>query len=111
MPDFFKWWQDNCQTGNQGDPSQIFVREIDASSYGGTVLSLRNFPKTLYQDAVDMLKSLNDLPGATGLLTNLKSADSTEWISYLEQLDQRRNTNWRQSLPGPITKLKEKTNA
>jgi hypothetical protein len=103
MPEFFEWWKHHCQTGNQGDPSQIFVRAIEPVSYGGKVLSLKNFPSSLRVSAENVLKSITHLPGAIGLLPALGSSESTLWIDYFENLDKIRNTNWRSSLQGPIT--------
>jgi hypothetical protein len=102
MPEFFKWWKNHCHTGNQGDSSQIFVRAIEPSSYGGEVLSLKNFPSALYDSAKSVLQSVIELPGATSLISKLGTSQSTEWIDYFEKLDKLRKTNWRTSLQGPI---------
>lgn len=103
MPEFFEWWKHHCQTGNQGDTSQVFVRAIEDQSYGGKVLSLKNFPSLLQSSAENMLQSIKELPGAYGLISHLGSSQSTEWIDYFEKLDKIRSTNWRSSLQGPIT--------
>ena len=103
MPDFFQWWKQHCQTGNQGDPSQIFVRTIEPSSHGGRVLGLQYMPKQFRQQAQDVLQSVAELPGAVGLLPLLCQSDDRQWLEYFEKLDQLRGTNWRESLKGPIT--------
>ena len=105
MPDFFQWWQQHCQTGNQGDPSHIFARAIEPSSHGGRVLSLRYLPKEFKQQATDVLQSVTELPGAVGLISLLSQTDDNQWLEYFEKLDQLRGTNWRASLQGPMTTI------
>ena len=102
MPEFFHWWQHNCQTGNQGDPSHIFARAIEPTSHGGKVLSLKYLPREFKQQAVDVLQSLKELPGSTELIFLLCKEDSTQWLEYFEKLDQIRGTNWKQCLQGLI---------
>jgi hypothetical protein len=103
MPDFFEWWQKNLQFGNQGDPSQIFVRTIEPSSVGGRVLDLKYLPIELKDTAVNMLQSLSNLPGATDLIKLLSKEHSNEWLNYFGKLDQLRGTNWKISLPQQLS--------
>jgi hypothetical protein len=102
LPDFYSWWKTNCQSGNQGDPSNIFVKEILDSSYGGQVLSLKYLPKAFEQQAQDMLQSIIDLPGASQLISLMCQQTDNRWLEYFEKLDQIRGTNWRAFLQGPI---------
>jgi hypothetical protein len=102
LAEFYQWWKQNCQTGNQGDASNIFVKEINPDSFGGWVLSLAHMPKQFEQQTKDMLQSLSDLPGATGLIELVAQKSNLQWIEYFEKLDALRNTNWRASLSGPI---------
>lgn len=99
MPDFYNWWKHNLQTGNQGDPSQIFIREIEPASYGGRVLQLKYLPEQLASEARDMLYSISDCPGAVGMINSLSTEHSTEWLDYFEKLDKIRNTDWKIMLP------------
>jgi len=103
LPDFFCWWKTYCQSGNQGDPSHIFVKEIQPSSHGGRVLSLAYLPKKFEQSARDMLQSIIELPGITNLFPLLCKSSSDLWLEYFNKLDQLRGTDWRRSLQGPIT--------
>lgn len=98
LPDFFAWWKAHCQTGSQGDASQIFVRAIDPNSHGGRVLDLRYLPGRARSSAEHVLQSASDCPGALGLRDRLCQVESGEWLDYLERLDQLRGTNWRQQL-------------
>lgn len=102
LPSFFTWWKNNCQFGNQGDASSIFVREIVPSSHGGRVLSLEHLPKKFEQQTTDMLQSIIDLPGVTNLFPLLCKSPEWTWVEYFEKLDQLRGTNWKASLQGPI---------
>lgn len=102
LADFYQWWKQHCQTGNQGDASSIFVKEINPDSYGGWVLSLAHMPKQFVQSTQDMLQSLSDLPGASSLIELVGQQSNMKWVEYFEKLDTLRNTNWRASLLGPI---------
>jgi sulfatase maturation enzyme AslB (radical SAM superfamily) len=105
LPDFFSWWKQHCQSGNQGDNSQIFVKEIMESSHGGQVLKLKYMPKQFEQYTQDVLQSIIDLPGVPSLIPLLCQQVGNQWLEYFEKLDQLRGTNWRGSLQGPITTI------
>jgi len=106
LPEFFQWWKDHCQTGSQGDPSQIFVRRIDPSSYGGTVLDLRHLTKNQALSAVDMLYSLSDYPGVHTILDYIKQNSQPDncWVDYLDRLSELRKIDWRTALSPEIQK-------
>ena len=104
LPEFYTWWQEHCQTGNQGDASQIFVRGIEPVSFGGEALNLKYLPDSYRADAESVLQSVSDLPGAMGLFGSLCKETNTMWLEYFTKLDGLRNTNWRTALSGPITK-------
>jgi hypothetical protein len=105
LADFYQWWKQNCQTGNQGDASSIFAKEILPNSYGGWALSLAHMPKQFEQQTQDMLQSLSNLPGASSLIPLVAQRSDMQWLEYFEKLDALRNTNWRASLSGPITTI------
>lgn len=102
LPDFYKWYTQNALTGSQGDPSAIWVRNIDGFSHGARVLDVKYLPRSLYQPAVDMLQSLSQLPGASNLIPLLSKEENNSWIDYLNRLDAIRGTSWKQSLPGQL---------
>ena len=104
LPEFYAWWKESCQTGNQGDPSQIFVRGIESVSFGGEALNVKYLPDRYRADAESVLQSLSELPGAMGLFGSLCKENSTMWLEYFTKLDRLRNTNWRTALSGPIIK-------
>lgn len=98
LPDLYHWWKTHCQTGSQGDASQIFVRSIEPNSYGGRVLDLRYLPEQYRKAARDVLYSVTDCPGAAGLIDRLCQKQSNEWRDYFARLDAWRGTNWKSDL-------------
>lgn len=106
LVDFYYWWKNNYQFGNQGDPSSIFVRPIEPSSYGGRVLQLIHLPLELKTQAEDLLNSIIDLPGIQQLIPLLSRSPNNEWLDYLEKLDKNRKTDWRQNLPATLSQYK-----
>lgn len=103
LPNFFKWWSNNCRTGSQGDPSQVFVRRIQDSTYGGTVLDLQHLTESQANQALDMLYLLN-FPGVSDIINYIKQNrnPSNIWVDYFDRLDSIRGTNWRKLLPQEI---------
>jgi len=106
MPQFFQWWEEHCQSGSQGDPSQIFVRCIEPSSYGGQVLDLKHLTKNQALLALDMLYSLSKYPGVNTLINYIKqnSQPDNAWVDYLDRLSILRKIDWRKSLSSEIQK-------
>ena len=104
LPEFFQWWKDHCQSGSQSDPSQIFVRCIEPSSYGGTVLDLKHLTKNQALSALDMLYSLSDYPGVHTIIDYIKqnSQPDNRWVDYLDRLSELRKIDWRKALPPEI---------
>jgi hypothetical protein len=103
IPDFYQWWKDNYQISNQGDPTKIFVRAIEPSSYGGEVLDLKFLPAAIKPLAMKMLQTYTHVPGVKDLMLILNkyddnSSSDVRWLSYFEKLDQLRGTNWQDSL-------------
>ena len=103
IPDFYQWWKDNYQISNQGDPTKIFVRAIEPSSYGGEVLNLKFLPAAIKPLAMKMLQTYTHVPGVKDLMLILNKYDDSSssdvrWLSYFEKLDQLRGTNWQDSL-------------
>jgi len=106
MPEFFHWWEEHCQTGSQGDPSQLFVRCIEPSSYGGRVLDLKHLTKNQALLALDMLYSLSKYPGVNTVINYIKqnSQPDNAWVDYLDRLSILRKIDWRKSLSPEIQK-------
>ena len=104
LPEFFQWWKDHCQSGSQGDPSQIFVRCIEPSSYGGKVLNLKHLTKNQAGAALDMLQSLRQYPGVHTIINYIKqnSQPDNSWIDYLDRLSKLRKIDWRNALSPEI---------
>jgi hypothetical protein len=100
IPDFYHWWKNNFQFGNQGDPTNIFVRAIEPNSHGGKVLDLQFLPGALKPAARELLQQYSEIPGAKNLipLLNKNNTDNNQWLIYFEKLDQIRGTDWRISL-------------
>jgi hypothetical protein len=106
MPDFFQWWETHCQTGSQGDPSQIFVRCIEPASYGGKVLDLRHLSKNQASNALSMLQLLRNYSGVQDIINYIKQnrQPDTMWVDYLDRLSVLRKINWHDSLSPEIQK-------
>lgn len=96
---FYTWWQNKLPVGNQGDPSQIFVKSISPDSVGGEVLSLKHLPLNLTDSVIEYVGSIGSLAGSDSLLTNISSDPNNKWVEYLEKLDHIRGTNWKKDLP------------
>ena len=99
MPDFVDWWKNNLPYGNQKDPSKIFLKHIENSSYGGKVLDLACLPENLKDSAIAALESISDCPGVQDLIPLISTAPSDKWLTYFEKLDSIRNTDWKSMLP------------
>ena len=104
LKDFYNWWVTCLPTGNQGDPSQIFVRRIEPTSAGGKALSLKHLPLSLKSAAADYINDLADLPGSKDLLKDIATSPDLGWLEFFDKLDTIRGTNWKQSLPAQLKK-------
>ena len=89
MPALYKWFEDNLNTNREGDPSDFnwqFAYNFD--------------PKDLCTDSVEHaiieLKPIEKLGGIVNHLKTYKTDNS--WVKKLDEMDKRRNTNWRKSL-------------
>jgi hypothetical protein len=100
LQEFFDWWQTDCQWGSQGDPSSVFVRKIEPTSYGGQVLDLKHLTENQASRAVSVLQSMVQYPGVVEIINYINSTrlPDSQWLSYFEKLDQLRGTNWQKSL-------------
>ena len=100
LPKIFQWWEEHCQTGSQGDPSQIILRYIEPSSFGGQVLSLKHLTNFQANAALDMLQLLTRYTGVQDLINYIKQNRSPDncWMDYLNKLDSIRNTDWHTAL-------------
>jgi molybdenum cofactor biosynthesis enzyme MoaA len=100
LPEIFQWWEEHCQTGSQGDPSQIILRYIEPSSFGGQVLSLKHLTNFQANAALDMLQLLTRYTGVQDLINYIKQNRSPDncWMDYLNKLDSIRNTDWHTAL-------------
>lgn len=107
LPEFFAWWENECQAGSQGDPSCVFVRKIDQISFGGQVLDLKYLSNTLAESALDMLNTLTKYDGVGDLIRYIKNnrEPGFQWVDYLYKLDKQRKTNWQQSLNAKLLLL------
>lgn len=106
LPEFFDWWLTHCQTGSQGDPSEIFVREISGWSHGGRVLDLKHLSNGAAQTAIQILESYKKYPGVVDVINYIAANrdPNFQWIQYLDKLDQLRRVNWRSMLSSQIQK-------
>lgn len=101
LADFYAWWRNALPYGNQGDPSKIWIKPIQANSYGGRMLALENMPSNLRDAANDILTSIADCPGAKDLITILHTDSPPDqgWKQYLDDIDKLHGTDWKSMLP------------
>ena len=92
LADILKWFKENLATNREGDPSDFcwqFVRNYD----------IKNLTRVAKEQA---LVSLYNQPEVQGIITYVNSTinytTNDAWINELEKIDQRRGTNWRNSL-------------
>ena len=90
LPEVYNWFQNNLLTNRENDPSDFHWQ----LAYNYDVTSL---PEHIKQQAIDILLPIDQYHGLVNLL-RIKKTTSTQWISNLTAIDQRRKTNWKKSL-------------
>lgn len=87
-----QWFQDNISSNRAGDPSDFcwqFAYNYDPS-WATTALK---------EQVIDELKDIEHYQGIVSYLkSHINYVGGKDWIQLLDKIDQRRGTNWRQSL-------------
>ncbi len=100
LPEFFDWWEKENITGSHGDPSNVFIKQIEPITHGGKCLQLKNLPEKLQQNALDILNRYSHYRGVDSLISEIQNCCfSMDWLDYLNKLDEIRNTNFKTQLP------------
>ncbi len=89
MPDLLNWFNKNISTNRSGDPSDFnwqFAYNFDP----------RDLCKPSIEHAIMLLKPIDKLKSIIEHLKIYKTND--RWINKLDNIDARRNTNWKKSL-------------
>jgi len=90
--DLYKWFQENISCNRENDSSD-FCWQI-AYNYDPAWL-----PVEIKQQAIRELKDIAEYRGIVSYLKKHINYVAVEnWVQSLDQIDQRRGTNWRQSL-------------
>lgn len=100
LGDIINWVQDKIEYNLQGDATEIYINPVGQMSYGGKILNLRNFNRPMQQLALEYLDRLPYHKTISPVMNSLSSISPNpeNWIEYLNNIDQIRGTNWRESL-------------
>jgi hypothetical protein len=92
LQDLWTWFDQVLKTNREGDPSD-FNWQL-ANNFNPSEVKLE-----VKQQAIDQLQEIPALAGIVNYLENsLESNINNQWITKLDVIDERRNTNWRQIL-------------
>jgi hypothetical protein len=92
IADVYKWFEQNIRTNREGDPSD-FCWQL-AGNFDPNELS-----KIIKMEAIKQLESITELSGLVGYLRlTLDHPENTAWMTTLNRLDAKRNTNWKTAL-------------
>ena len=88
----YHWYKKNIQTNREGDVSDFCWQLADNFPVGDVPLHVKH-------QAIDRLNQIPALQSlATHIHTTINSTESSTWITTLDNLDAKRNTNWRSAL-------------
>ena len=92
LPEVYQWFDQNLKYNKEGDESDFcwqFANNFD----------LKHLSPAIKIHAIDQLKSIVPLNGIVKYLESVQTqAENLSWIKELDQLDMKRNTNWKQHL-------------
>lgn len=90
MPDLMNWFEQELKTNREGDASSFAWQPV--SKFDVSFL-----PTDVKEQAIEQLKGYSDFDS---LITKLSQPSSVRnhWVDTLNQMDQRRQTNWKSSL-------------
>jgi hypothetical protein len=100
LDDLLIWYKQNLLVNHQGDPVTFNIQPAGNISTGGNVLQLKNAGPRLTELILPQLNTVREYPAWNWISQQLLSsnADST-WITYLDQISEKRGCNWAMSLP------------
>jgi hypothetical protein len=92
LPAVYQWFDQNLKYNKEGDESDFcwqFANNFD----------LKHLSPAIKISAIDQLKSIAPYNGIVKYLKSVQTqAENLYWIKELDQLDMKRNTNWKQHL-------------
>jgi hypothetical protein len=92
IAEVYDWFNKHIQTNKEGDPSD-FCWQL-ANNFDPKELS-----KIIKMQAINELEPLAELNGLVEYLrATLNIPENTAWVTTLDNLDAKRNTNWRTAL-------------
>lgn len=90
LPRLWQWFQNTIPTNAEGDPSDFNWQLV----YNFPIETL---PPNIKSDAIDVVAGIDMFHGIEKLLKKSQQADN-QWFVELDKIDQRRGTNWKDSL-------------
>jgi len=92
IAEVYNWFTKHIQTNREGDPSD-FCWQLAGNFDPGAV------SRIIKQQAITELTSIAQLSGLVGYLrATLNAPENMSWVTTLDKLDAKRNTNWRTAL-------------
>ena len=91
LPLVYQWYMENLATNREGDGSDFcwqFAYNYD----------IAHLSTSIKQQAISMLAPIDQYQGIVNILKSTMNQHSDNWTKQLDQIDQRRKTNWRESL-------------
>jgi len=92
MAELYQWFDQNLKYNQEGDTSDFcwqFANNFD----------LKHLSPAIKIHAIDQLKPIAPLNGIVKYLESVQTqAENLYWVKILDQLDMKRNTNWKQHL-------------
>jgi len=90
--DVWQWFDENLSTNREGDKSD-FCWQLAHN------FDIKFLPTAIKTCAINHLSPIRELSGIANYIKNtLSNNEDNNWISALNNLDTRRNTNWKNSL-------------
>jgi organic radical activating enzyme len=91
MPLVYNWFMENLSTNREGDSSD-FCWQL-AYNY-----NISDLLPNVKQETISALSTIEQFSGIVHVLKSTMNNHNNNWITRLDQIDQRRNTRWRKSL-------------
>lgn len=92
LPEVYQWFDQNLKYNRDGDESDFcwqFANNFD----------VKHLPQTIKNHAINQLSSIASLNGIVNYLESVQThVENSDWTKELDQLDLKRNTNWKQAL-------------
>lgn len=92
MHKVYDWFEKNIKHNREGDLSDFCWQLADNFDLSG-------LPKNIKYEAMKQLQGIEEFKGLVSLLqSTINHAENKTWLTTLEHLDSKRNTDWKKSL-------------